>query len=152
MPKQNEISEEYKILLRQIGVNLARARKERGLTQRNLAEQCEKNQTLIAKLEKYAPNDMSMRSIYEIVRHIPMSFSEFIAKAERDLELESIPRNETTVAKRLQILVAKLQDLSASEQAWMADMIEGLLFRTHTLPDRCDKPDPKLESPAAQPN
>ena len=150
MPKQNEVSDEYKFLLSQIGVNLAQARKERGLTQRDLAVQCEKNQTLIAKLEKYAPHDMSMRSIYEIVRHIPMSFSEFVAKAERDLELESIPWSERTVDKRLQILVEKFRDLSSEEQSWMADMIEGLLSRTHTLPNRRDKPDTCPQSVDAQ--
>lgn len=150
MPKQNAISDEYKFLLRQIGVNLAQARKERGMTQRDLSAQCDKNQTLIAKLERYAPMDMSMRTIYEIVRQVPLSFSEFIAKAERDLELEFVPWNKRTVDKRLEILFEKFRDLSEEEQSWMADMVEGLLSRTHTLPKRRDKRDTSPESLEAQ--
>lgn len=130
MPKQNTVSDEYKILLAKMGENLAQVRREKGMTQRDLSARSEKNQTLIAKLEKYAPMDMSMRSIYEIVRSVPLSFSEFIAKAERDLELEYIPRTPAKVDERLRSLTQKFEDLTSDEQVWMANMIEGLLSQT----------------------
>ena len=149
MPKQNTITDEYKVLLQKIGENLAQARREKGMTQRDLAAKSEKNQTLIAKLEKYAPMDMSMRSIYEVIRHIPVSFSDFIAKAERDLELEYIPRIPGRVNDRLQLLYEKLSDLTTEEQVWMADMIDGLLSRTRAPENRRDKPDPRPQAVGA---
>src|SRR3989338_274550 len=85
--KPNSVTEEYKLLLTRIGENVAAARIARGITQRELGRISEKNQAMIAKLEKYPPLDMTLRSMYEISRHIPVPLSEVIGKAERDLEL-----------------------------------------------------------------
>ncbi len=128
--KENAVSEEYKILLKRIGENVAKARQQKGMTQRDLAEISGKSQTIIAKVEKYAPTDVTLRNIYEIVRHIPVSFSEIVAKSERDLELDLILRQPGTLDHRLQLLTERLHDLTPDEQTWMADMIEGLLSRT----------------------
>src|SRR3989338_3393843 len=130
--KENAVTGEYKLLLRRIGENVAKARQEKGLTQRDLAGVSGKNQTIIAKLEKFPPLDMTLRNIYEIIRHIPVSCSELIAKAERDLALDLIPRQIGSLDQRLELLVEKLRDLTPEEQGWMADMIEGLLSRTNS--------------------
>src|SRR3989338_9710423 len=139
--KENAVTGEYKLLLRRIGENVAKARQEKGLTQRELAGIANKNQTIIAKLEKFPPVDMTLRSIYEIIRHIPVSCSEIIAKSERDLRLVLIPRKEGMLAERLDLLVDKLRDLTPEEQGWMADMIEGLLSRTSSPSKLPDNPD-----------
>ena len=139
--KENAVTEEYKLLLKRIGENLALERKLRGMTQRELSDKSGKNQTVIAKVEKYAPVDISLRNIYEVTRHIPVSLSQVVAKAEKDLELSLMPRSDRQVNKRLKLIMERLEDLSSSEQAWMADMMEGLLSRTSAPSKSPDNPD-----------
>ena len=148
--KENAVTGEYKLLLKRIGENVAKARQQKGLTQRDLATISGKNQTIIAKLEKYAPLDMTLRNIYEIVRHIPVSFSEIVAKSEKDLELDLIPRDQGALDSRLKLIVEKLRDLTPEEQGWMADMMEGLLSRTRSPSKRYDKPDISLQTLGVQ--
>ena len=148
--KENAVTGEYKLLLKRIGENVAKARQQKGLTQRDLATISGKNQTIIAKLEKYAPLDMTLRNIYEIVRHIPVSFSEIVAKSEKDLELDLIPRDQGALDSRLKLIVEKLRDLTPEEQGWMADMMEGLLSRTSSPSKRYDNPNISLQSLGGQ--
>ena len=140
--KNTNVPDEYKLLLRQIGVNLSKARIEKGVSQRELGRSAAKNPSMIAKVEKFAPLDISMRNIYEVARLIPVSLGEIILKSERDLELHSLPREPKKLAQRLAMMMEKVADLNIEEQTWMADMIEGLLARTSApskLTDRADK-------------
>ena len=148
--KENAVTGEYKLLLKRIGENVAKARQQKGLTQRDLATLAGKNQTIIAKLEKYAPLDMTLRNMYEIVRHIPVSFSEIISKAEKDLALDLIPREQQTLDIRLKVLVEKLHDLSPEEQRWVASIVEELLERTSAPAKVPDNPDIRPQTLAAQ--
>ena len=59
--KENAVSEEYKLLLKRLGENVAKARQQKGLTQRDLAEISGKSQTIIAKVERYAPTETSQK-------------------------------------------------------------------------------------------
>jgi transcriptional regulator with XRE-family HTH domain len=142
MTKSINVSDDYKFLLRQIGINLSKARKEKGISQRELGRSAAKNPSMIAKVEKFAPMDISMRNIYEVARLIPVSLGEIILKSERDLELHSLPREPQKLGQRLTLLMEKLADLTVEEQTWLSDMIEGLLTRTSApskLTDRTDK-------------
>jgi hypothetical protein len=79
-----------------------------------------------------------------------VSFSEIIVKAEKDLELDLIPRDQGALDDRLRLLVDKLHDLRPEEQQWMADMMEGLLARTNAPAKHPDNPDIRPQSIAAQ--
>lgn len=128
--KNTNVSDDYKILLKQIGVNLSRARLEKGVSQRELGRVASKNPSMIAKVEKFAPADISMRNVYEVARLIPVSLGEVILKAERELELHTLPHEPKNVDRRISLLIEKMAELSKDEQDWMANMIEGLLART----------------------
>ena len=128
--KPNSVTEEYKLLLTRIGENVAAARIARGITQRELGRISEKNQAMIAKLEKYPPLEMSLRSMYEISRHIPVPLSEVIGKAERDLELFRPLEDSNKLEGRITAILDKLKQLPHNEQMWLTGMIEGLLERT----------------------
>ena len=122
--------------------NLSKARIEKGLSQRELGRVAEKNHTIIAKVEKYPPLDLTLRSIYEVARHIPISLTEIFSKSEDDLELQHIRNEPKKIDERMKFIMNKLSDLTREEQVWMADMIEGLLARTSSpskLTDKTDK-------------
>src|SRR3990167_5631082 len=140
--KSNSVTEDYKLLLKRIGENLSKARIEKGLSQRELGRVAEKNHTVIAKVEKYPPLDLTLRSIYEVARHIPISLTEIFSKSEDDLELQHIRNEPKKIDERMKFIMNKLSDLTREEQVWMADMIEGLLARTSSpskLTDKTDK-------------
>ena len=97
---------------------------------------------MIAKLEKYPPLDMTLRSMYEISRHIPVPLSEVIGKAERDLELFKTPLDPNKVEERMAAVMEKLSELPREEQVWLAGIIEGLMDRTSSplkITDNTDK-------------
>lgn len=129
--KSEEFVDEYKLLLKQIGVNLARARHEKGVSQRSIVMAAGRSPSLVGKVERYASVDISLRSIYEVARLIPVSLGDIINKSEKELELHhtSLERPKA-IDKRLQGMMEKLADLSPGEQLWIADMMEGLLSRT----------------------
>ena len=135
VPKNSDISEEYKLFLRKVGDGIAQARREKGISQRVLGQSAAKNPAMIAKVEKFAPANISMRNIFEVARLIPVSLGEIILKAERDLDLHSEPLAENKFDDRMKQLMQKVAALPSEEQKWMADMIEGLLVRTSSSPD-----------------
>ena len=146
--KSNAVTEEYKFLLQKIGENVSKARIKQGLTQRELGKAAEKNHTIVAKVEKFPPLDLSLRSIYELVRHIPASLSEIVTSAEKDLELYTLPKEPQTANRRMKLLIDKLSELEPAEQQWMADMIEGLLSRTGPSSKLTDTTDNRLQKTA----
>ena len=148
--KTNTVTEEYKFFLQKIGENVSRARIEKGLTQRELGKAADKNHAMIAKVEKFPPPDLSLRSIYEIVRHIPVSLGEIVTRAEKDLELHTLPREPQTAGLRMQLLINKLNELAPDEQQWMAEMIEGLLTRARPLQKSTDMADKRPREAVTQ--
>lgn len=132
MPESFEVTEDYKLLLKKIGEQINKARVERGLSQRELAKVANKTHTVVTKVEKTPPLDLSLRSIYELACHIPISMSELMAKAERDVDLKKMRTEPEKVDARLQLLYAKVCELGADERNWMADMMDSLLSKTKT--------------------
>lgn len=129
--RSEDIVDDFKLLIKQIGVNLAKARHEKGVSQRTIVRASGRSPSLVGKVEKYPSVDIALRSIYEVARLIPTSLGEIILKSEKELELHHISLGQPkAIEKRLQGMVDKLAELSATEQIWMADMMEGLLART----------------------
>ena len=148
----DKVTDEYKLLLTRIGEIISQARSERGLTQRDLARISKKNQTVIAKVEKFPSPDTSLRNIYEITSHIPVALSEVFARAERDLNLFRTLREPNKVEERMAGVIEKLEELPAEEQAWLAGIIEGLLDRTSSPLKLTDNTDKRLQTAVAQPS
>lgn len=120
------VSHEFRPLLKQIGANLAKARKEKGLSQRTIVQSSGHCASMVGKVEKYPSLDISLRSIYEVSKLIPVSLGYIIGQSERDLALLHSGPNE-----RLENLMDKMTKLNEDEKNWMADMIEGLLSKTN---------------------
>lgn len=119
------VSDEFRPLLKQIGANLAKARKEKGLSQRTIVRSSGHCASMVGKVESYPSLDISLRSIYEVSKLIPVSLGRIIGQAERDLALHPGPN------ERLENLMDKMIQLNEEEKNWMADMIEGLLAKTY---------------------
>ncbi|MBP6218563.1 MAG: helix-turn-helix transcriptional regulator [Oligoflexales bacterium] len=134
MPESDAVTEDYKLLLKKIGEQINKARVERGLSQRELARVANKTHTVVTKVEKTPPLDLSLRSIYELACHIPISMTELMAKAERDLELKKMRTKPGMVDLRIQLLFEKISELSKDDRSWMADMMDSLLSKTKDTP------------------
>lgn len=130
MHESDAVTEDYKLLLKKIGEQINKARVERGLSQRELAKVANKTHTVVTKVEKTPPLDLTLRSIYELACHIPISMTELMAKAERDLELKRMRTKPGVVDLRLQLLFEKINELSKDDRSWMADMMDSLLSKT----------------------
>lgn len=129
MSEKIEVTEDYKLLLKKIGEQIHKARVERGLSQRELAKVANKTHTVVTKVEKSPPLGLSLRSIYELACHIPISMSELMNNAERDVEIKRLRNKPEKVDIRLELLYRKINELNTEERLWMADMVDALLSK-----------------------
>lgn len=148
--KTKEISDEYKLLLKRVGEHVSEARRRSGLSQRALAKLADKNQASIAKVEKTPPPDITLRSIYEVTKHIPVSLGEILLEAEKDLDIGLLKNQAGKADHRMALIIEKLQKLNSEDQQWLADMIEGLLAKTRPGLKTTDRADTRSEVLSAQ--
>ena len=130
MTDMNKVFEDYESLLKRIGENLARVRMARGMTQRELAHAMGKNQSIVAKVEKFPSRDITFRCIYEVCRALPVAMGDIVTEAEKQLEFYDLARSPSNVSERMKNITTRLNSLPEEEQVWMTDIIDRLLTRT----------------------
>lgn len=129
--EQKAWDNEYELLLRQIGSHLAEARKNKGVSQRTLAEALGKNPAMIARVEKSGGQRTSLRSFFEVARSIGVSLGDVISRSESDLDF--VKNEPKQPSDRIEAISSKLESLSVEDQEWFLSTIESLLVKASPL-------------------
>jgi transcriptional regulator with XRE-family HTH domain len=109
--------------LKDFGKRLADSRKQRGLTQKELAEKVGIRQYVIASYET-GRSQMSLGLLHSVAEALAVEPSELIGQAQHAKKRGPISQIEQ--------LTSKLSDLPRNKQKVVVDMLEGFLKQTGT--------------------
>ena len=109
--------------LKEFGQRLADSRKNRGLTQKELAEKVGVKQYVIASYET-GRSQMSLGLLHSVAEVLSIEPSELLGQAPQS--------KKRGPASQIEKLTSELSDLPRSKQKVVVDMLEGFLKQTKT--------------------
>lgn len=130
MQPNESIYTEYQTILKRVGEQIAQRRRLSGLTQTQLAKRIGKNQSIVAKVEKYPSKDITFRCIYEVCAGLSLSMGDLVATVEHQIKDDESYRGSGDQKKRMKRITETLTLMHIDDQKWFADVIECLLEKS----------------------